>query len=62
MVLWVELLPHSKRVHGSNLCVELACSPGACMRSFWVLRLLPTIQNMQVRLFGYSKLTLEVRV
>ena len=47
VVQWLALLPHNKRVLGSN-CVEFACSPCACVGSLRVLRLPPTVQRHAV--------------
>ena len=48
---WIALLPHRKKVLGSNtdrpgpFCVEFACSPCVCVGFLWVLRFLPTIKT-----------------
>lgn len=50
-VQWLALLPHSKRVAGSNsvvgepLCAESACSPHDSISFLQVLQLPPTVQR-----------------
>ena len=53
---WLALLPHSKKVLGSNpswdpgpFCVEFACSPRVCVGFLRVSGFLPPSKDMYVR-------------
>ena len=49
LVMWLALLPHSKKVLGrsgsGHFCVEIACSPCVCVGLLWILRLPPISQK-----------------
>lgn len=58
------LLPHSKKVLGSNLpadCMKVAGLPCAVVDFLWVISFSPTTQRqMQIGSSGYSKLATGV--